>query len=216
MFTPQQIEEVFFRDASFNGYNKRDVDQFLEPLTEDYITLYKENALLKSKMRILVSKLEEYRNNEASMKDAIVNAQKTCDLMVKEAENKCAVMLGEASEAATRNALNAKVQIHAEEAKVEEAKRVAAAKITELEQQFQGILEALAAIKAGYLPEQTAQPQQEPDEAEEVADEIAHNLAAMIGETEEKAPKPQPKHPAEAATTKFTGLKFGPNYDPRK
>ena len=217
MFTPQQIEEVFFRDASFNGYNKRDVDQFLEPLTEDYITLYKENALLKSKMRILVSKLEEYRNNEASMKDAIVNAQKTCDLMVKEAENKCAVMLGEASEAATRNALNAKVQIHAEEAKVEEAKRVAAAKITELEQQFQGILEALAAIKAGYQPEQAvAEPQQEPDEAEEVADEIAHNLAAMIGETEEKAPKPQPKHPAEAATTKFTGLKFGPNYDPRK
>ena len=49
-----------------------------------------------------------------------------------------------------------------------------------------------------------------------MADEIAHNLAAMIGETEEKAPKPQPKHPAEAATAKFTGLKFGPNYDPRK
>ncbi len=217
MFTPQQIEEVFFRDAAINGYNKRDVDQFLEPLTEDYITLYKENALLKSKMRILVSKLEEYRNNEASMKDAIVNAQKTCDLMVKEAENKCAVMLGEASEAATRNALNAKVQIHAEEAKVEEARRVAAAKITELEQQFQGLLEALAAIKAGYLPEQAvAEPQQEPDEAEEVADEIAHNLAAMIGETEETEPKPQPKHPAEAATAKFTGLKFGPNYDPRK
>ena len=216
MFTPQQIEEVFFRDASFNGYNKRDVDQFLEPLTEDYITLYKENALLKSKMRILVSKLEEYRNNEASMKDAIVNAQKTCDLMVKEAEGKCAAMLGEANEAATRNALNAKVQIHAEEAKVEEAKRIAAAKITELEQQFQSCLEALAAIKAGYLPEQTAEPQQEPDEAKEVADEIAHNLAAMIGETEEKAPKPQPKHPAEAATAKFTGLKFGPNYDPRK
>ena len=216
MFTPQQIEEVFFRDASFNGYNKRDVDQFLEPLTEDYITLYKENALLKSKMRILVSKLEEYRNTEASMKDAIVNAQKTCDLMVKEAESKCAAMLGEASEAATRNALNAKVQIHAEEAKVEEAKRIAAAKITELEQQFQSCLEALGAIKAGYLPEQTAQPQQEPDEAKEVADEIAHNLAAMIGETEEKAPKPQPKHPAEAATAKFTGLKFGPNYDPTK
>ena len=48
------------------------VDEFLEPLTEDYITLYKENALLKSKMRVLVSKLEEYRQNEASMKDAIL------------------------------------------------------------------------------------------------------------------------------------------------
>ena len=52
MFTPQQIEQVFFRETPFNGYNKHDVDQFLEPLTDDYIALYKENALLKSKMRV--------------------------------------------------------------------------------------------------------------------------------------------------------------------
>ena len=37
------------------------VDDFLEPLTEDYIMLYKENSVLKSKMKILVEKLEEYR-----------------------------------------------------------------------------------------------------------------------------------------------------------
>ena len=88
MFTPQQIEQVSFEKATFGGYKMEDVDAFLEPLTDDCITLYKENALLKSKMKVLVGKLEEYRNNEASMKDAIVNAQKTCDLMVKEAEAK--------------------------------------------------------------------------------------------------------------------------------
>ena len=70
MFTPQQIEQVSFRETPFNGYNKHDVDQFLEPLTDDYIALYKENALLKSKMRVLVAKLEEYRQSEASLKDA--------------------------------------------------------------------------------------------------------------------------------------------------
>ena len=81
MFTPQQIDQISFKKATFGGYDMEQVDEFLEPLTEDYVTLYKENALLKSKMKVLVSKLEEYRKNEASMKDAIVNAQKTCDIV---------------------------------------------------------------------------------------------------------------------------------------
>ena len=218
MFTPQQIEQISFSRATFGGYDMQSVDELLEPLTEDYITLYKENALLKSKMRILVSKLEEYRNNEASMKDAIVNAQKTCDLMVKEAESKCAAMLGEANEAAVQNARNAKALIAAEEARVEEARRVASTKIAQIEKQLHACLDALAQIKAGNLPTQSTAIEEQPaaDEAKVVADEISENLAAMIGQAEEPAPKPEPKHPAEAATTKFTGLKFGPNYDPRK
>ena len=113
MFTPQEIDQISFGKATFGGYNMDDVDAFLEPLTEDYITLYKENALLKSKMKVLVNKLEEYRNNEASMKDAIVNAQKTCDLMVKEAEAKCTQMLTYANAAAAENAKNADAMIKA-------------------------------------------------------------------------------------------------------
>ena len=58
MFTPQQLEEISFARARFNGYDIDSVDEVLEPLIEDYTTLYKENALLKSKMRILVEKLE--------------------------------------------------------------------------------------------------------------------------------------------------------------
>ena len=97
MLTPQQIDQVSFGRSTFGGYDMQQVDEFLEPLTEDYVTLYKENALLKSKMRVLVGKLEEYRKNEASMKDAVINAQKTCDKMVAEAEAKCAKMLSNAS-----------------------------------------------------------------------------------------------------------------------
>ena len=217
MFTPQQIEQISFSRATFGGYDMQSVDEILEPLTEDYITLYKENALLKSKMRILVSKLEEYRKNEASMKDAIVNAQKTCDMMVKEAESKCALMLSEANLAAAENTRNARVQLAEEEARVEEARRAATSQIEEMEKQFQSCLEILSMIKRGNRPAPApAAPAAKPDETKVVADEIAQNLAAMIGETEEPAPKAAPKHPAEAATTKFTGLKFGPNYDPTK
>ena len=117
MFTPQQIDQISFSRATFGGYDMQAVDEFLEPLTEDYVTLYKENALLKSKMRVLVGKLEEYRNNEASMKDAIVNAQKTCDMMVKEAEAKCTQMLNDANAVAMENAKNSDALIAAENAR---------------------------------------------------------------------------------------------------
>ena len=144
MFTPQQIEQISFSRATFGGYDMQAVDEFLEPLTEDYITLYKENALLKSKMKVLVSKLEEYRANEASMKDAIVNAQKTCDLMVKEAEAKCTQILNDANAAAAENARNAGALIAAENARVEEARRTACAKIEDLQEQIRTCVQALA------------------------------------------------------------------------
>ena len=214
MFTPQQIEQVSFSRATFGGYDMQSVDAFLEPLTEDYITLYKENALLKSKMRVLVGKLEEYRQNEASMKDAIVNAQKTCDMMVKEAESKCAQMLTEANQAAVENSRNAKALIAEENARVEEARRTAAAKIEELEQQLKTCIEALEFIKNAHRPANPLPKQEEQDQADAVADEISQNLEAMIGEVEEPAMKPLRQDLG--TTTKFTNLKFGRNYDPTK
>ena len=129
MFTPQQIDQISFGRATFGGYDMQQVDEFLEPLTEDYVTLYKENALLKSKMRVLVGKLEEYRKNEASMKDAIVNAQKTCDKMVREAEVKCAQMMNNANAAASQSAKDSDALIAAENARVEEARKAATIKI---------------------------------------------------------------------------------------
>ena len=222
MFTPQQIEQISFNRATFGGYDMQAVDEFLEPLTEDYITLYKENALLKSKMKVLVSKLEEYRKNEDSMKDAIVNAQKTCDKMVKEAEAKCTQMLTDANAAALENAKNADVLIAAEEARVEEARTTATAKITELQDQIRSCINALERIKENNKPSITPVGAFDYDrveghhrQADAVANEISANLQALVGTTEDTAPKPEPRHPVNDSTTsKFANLQFGRNYDP--
>ena len=223
MFTPQQIDQICFDRVAFGGYDMQSVDEFLEPLTEDYVTLYKENALLKSKMKVLVAKLEEYRTNEDSMKDAIVNAQKTCDLMVKEAEAKCTQMLVEANAAAAENAKNADALIAAENARVEEAKVAAAAKITQLQDQIASCIQALERIKESNRPAPSTQAAAFDYEATEnagsatdsVADEIAANLQNLVGTTEDASPKAAPKHPANDTTTsKFANLQFGKNYDP--
>lgn len=145
MITPQQLDEVTFAKALFGGYDMASVDEFLEPFTEDYITLYKENALLKNKMRVLVEKLEQYRQNEASLREAIANAQKTCDQMVKEAEAKCAEMLNNAS--ANSEANRAADQSAEIALQVEQAKRSATEVIDKIQDQMNAAVRAMADMK---------------------------------------------------------------------
>ncbi len=229
MFTPQQIDQISFKRAAFNGYDMAAVDEFLEPLTEDYVTLYKENALLKSKMRVLVGKLEEYRKNEASMKDAILSAQKTCDQMVKEAEAKCARMLTEANAGAMESSRNADALVASENARIEEAKQLACTKIEDIQAQIRACLHALDRIKEANYPSAPAAVAAAPafdydrteaslskvdSSTEAVANEIAMNVEALVGTTEDHAPKPAPRHPVSDTTSKFANLQFGRNYDP--
>ena len=231
MFTPQQIDQISFSKATFGGYNMDDVDQFLEPLTEDYVTLYKENALLKSKMRVLVGKLEEYRKNEASMKEAILNAQ----AMVREAEAKGTIEIEAAPVVAAPAApiANSDALIAAEEARVEEARKAAAAKIEEIQEQMRSCIQALDRIKQANQPAAPVEPKIIPApiaeapkvafdyeaaaakvDADAVADEISQSLEALVGTTVDTAPKAEPRHPVNDTTTsKFANLQFGRNYD---
>jgi len=216
MFTPQQIDQISFGKATFGGYNMDDVDEFLEPLCEDYITLYKENALLKSKMRVLVGKLEEYRKNEAAMKEAVANAKKTCDKMVHEAELKCQKMMNEAS-AAGHSAADTDALVAAENDRVEEARKTAVSKIEEIQEQMRSCIQALDRIKMANQPAPAAPaaPAADPKAAADaVADEISKNLENLVGTTVDTAPKAAPKHPVNDTTTsKFANLQFGRNYD---
>ena len=239
MFTPQQIDQISFSKSTFGGYNMQQVDEFLEPLTEDYVTLYKENALLKSKMRVLVGKLEEYRKNEAAMKEAVANAQRTCDKMVMEAEAKCAKMLSNANAAAAAQAAqsvppvqsvpNNSALIAAENARLEEARRTASARINEIQDQMRSCIQALDRIKAANAPVAPAAPAAPVAPAapaapapkassDDVADEISQNIEAIIGTTADSAPKAAPKHPTanDSTTSRFASLnlQFGRNYDP--
>ena len=228
MFTPQQIDQISFGRSTFGGYDMQQVDEFLEPLTEDYVTLYKENALLKSKMRVLVGKLEEYRKNEAAMKEAAANAQKATDKMILEAEAKAAQMLKNATATAAAAAAEVKPAVDtaandalvaAENARVEEARRAAAAKIAELQDQLRSCIQALDRIKSANAPAAKAEPVK-PAFAyasdDDVASEISKNLETLVGTTEDVVPKAEPKHPVNDTTTsKFSALnlQFGRNYD---
>lgn len=230
MITPQQIDQVSFSKASFGGYNMQQVDEFLEPLTEDYVTLYKENALLKSKMRVLATKLEEYRRNGVEAKNASADAKAAADKMLLETKAKCDRMLKEAAAKAAAvpaasaaapavPSANTEALIAAENARVEEARKAANAKIAEIQEQMRACIQALERIKGAAPAVKPAAPAAEAMryDSGSVADEIAHNVEALVGSTEDTAPKAEPRHPvADTTTSRFANLnlQFGRNYDP--
>ena len=72
------------------------VDEFLDTLTEDYTALYKENAALKAKLKILAEKLEEYRATEDTMRSMLLAAQKMAASMTDEAKEKSEKLLADA------------------------------------------------------------------------------------------------------------------------
>ena len=238
MFTPQEIQEKTFVKAVFGGYDMQTVDEFLEPLTEDYITLYKENAVLKSKMKILVEKLEEYRSQEQSMRKAILSAQRTADAMVAEAEKKCARLMNEAQTTARTKASDADEIVAQEEERINSAKQAAQSFIENLEQEIRSHLDLLENLKKRDLtPKEVVHPapqRQKPynyeDEAEkplvvpkeelpkETAKDIANEIEQNIGRLMDLEEPVQNAAPAKTvrsdSTIKFTNLQFGHNYDP--
>ncbi len=162
MFTPQQLAEIGFTKAVFGGYDMDSVHDVLDPLTSDYITLYKENAVLKSKLRILVEKLEEYRQQEIAAANN-AKSQQAADQanqkLIRDAESKAAEIIRDARERASAILSEVKVstKVHAGEMELEEdrlmqTRQVAASFIQAVETNIQRHQELLNNLKMLELP----------------------------------------------------------------
>ena len=98
MLTPQEITDKKFQKAVFGGYDMTEVDDFLALLGTDYTSLYKENAILKGKLKVLVEKVEEYRTTEDAMRMALLTAQRTGDEIMSDANKRKEELLREIEE----------------------------------------------------------------------------------------------------------------------
>lgn len=167
MYTPQEVREesMHFDRAIFGGYNMKSVDDFLTPLVEDYSALYKENAVLKSKMKVLVEKLEEFHEREDSMNKAILAAQKTADEMIMDTERKCARMLADTEETMRIRSQELKKEMAVEAERVNRAKKTAAAFILHVEEQMHKAVEQLESVRQMSITPKAApqKPVEEPN-----------------------------------------------------
>lgn len=234
MLTPQELNDRVFTKAVFGGYDIRSTDEFLDTVTEDYAALYKENAVLKSKLRILVEKLEEYRQQEAPMQSAILSAQKKATRIVKEAEEEAAQIVRQARQAAASSkAPSQETAAPVSDAQLGEVQATVESVISQMEQELEQQHEVLEKLKqidltpapvpaepeeaAAEAPEESEQPE---DSAEEITEEIEQQLEKLVGSDPEADDMSDTKvvrglHP-ESITAKFGELKFGKNYNPNK
>lgn len=127
MLTPQEVLERTFEKAVFGGYDMGEVDDFLDVLTEDYTNLYKENAVLKNKMKVLVRAVEEYREKEQSINSALQNAQRNADAIIANAQAKAGDIAASAAVQAEIDASRqaAESRMQAIQSQTEAAKRAA-------------------------------------------------------------------------------------------
>ena len=247
MFTPQEVsEKTFPKSSSFSsGYDLAAVDEFLDTLTEDYTALYKENAALKAKLKILAEKLEEYRATEDTMRSMLLAAQKMAASMTDEAKEKSEKMLVEARsqrEQILEEAQNAAAVANRDFQQKTEAARQKLSAAEEAMQDYVAKSLALCRTQMQFLEKlphsdlpaqesaeaQETLPAEEAVQADEPRDDApTQDTVRIIGKdilsAYEKQQAPEPDHTLHPDTDfvsefklDLDELKFGRNYDPEK
>ncbi len=84
MITANDIRTSVFSRAG-RGYKIQDVDDFLEEAALSMEQLQKENEELIRKLEVLADRIQEYRNDEDSIRSALLTAQKSADKVLREA-----------------------------------------------------------------------------------------------------------------------------------
>lgn len=84
MVTPQELQNTGFTKG-FKGYSCQEVDSYVEYVVKQYGELYRENAELEKKVRILSAKLEEAKRDQDSVSASLLNAQKMADEIIRNA-----------------------------------------------------------------------------------------------------------------------------------
>lgn len=193
MLTPQEVSGRAFSKAAFGGYNMAMVDEFLDELTDDYTSLYKENAALKAKLKVLVDKVEEYRATEDSMRAALLTAQRMANTMVEEAEEKKKTMLAGAEDEARAKIGALQSDVELEQRRLNAAKAATAEFLQKTRELAQAQL-ALIERAPDLTPEEIAGADEPTQKVETDVNAIEENILASF-----RADKEQAAPAAEAA-----------------
>jgi cell division initiation protein len=104
--TPLDIQQMVFK-VGFRGYDKEEVNRFLEELALTVESLNRDNAVQREKIMFLEQQLSELKRTEATLSNTLLsaqslaedvkrNAQREADLVIKEAELKAGELIRQA------------------------------------------------------------------------------------------------------------------------
>ncbi len=198
MLTPQEVSNRAFPKAMVGGYNMAMVDEFLDELTDDYTALYKENAALKAKLKVLVDKVEEYRATEESMRAALLTAQKMANTIVEDAEKKKAEMLEEAEKQARVKIGDLQNELLAQQKRLSEGQKSLSDFVETSRELCRKQLEFLEQLPAMEVEMPAAPAEAEEKQPASAVDEIEEKILSSFDKDLFAPVKAEPAVPAQA------------------
>jgi cell division initiation protein len=118
MLTVDDINNKVF-SYSMRGYNKREVDEFLDQIIIDYKALMNQNDLMQSRVAELTEALNKEKGNDTSKKETFDEARRIMNDISASAEQKAQMIINKAraeAEEIKKNAADSTVDVN-EEAK---------------------------------------------------------------------------------------------------
>jgi cell division initiation protein len=135
--TPLDIQQQRFR-ICFRGFDIREVDAFVERVTEGLESLIRENTNLQEEIERLKLEVREFQDREKTFKRVMVSAQETLDDMKHNAEKEAELLLSEAQIRAEKILSSADNRLYELHSDIGELKR----QRMQLEVELKNVLEA--------------------------------------------------------------------------
>ncbi len=91
MLAPHELKNKTF-SVAMRGYSRQEVDEYIDFLVENYTNLYRENSELERKLKIVVTNLDEIKDEEESIRSTLVKSQKLGEKIIRDANEKAEVI----------------------------------------------------------------------------------------------------------------------------
>lgn len=101
MLPPYELKNKEFSKV-MRGYNPVEVDEHFAFIIEKYTELYRENDELERKLKTAYSRLDEIKNEEESIRSAMVNAQRASSKIMTEANDRADIIINTARKSCDR------------------------------------------------------------------------------------------------------------------
>lgn len=221
MLTIEEIKNIAFRKAGMGGYRPEDVEEFIDDVIETIEKMKAEKADLLKKMDILATKIEQYRADEETVRNALLSSQKMSDQAIKEANDKAAYIIKAAEKKARKILTEAEMATEREKDKYEGV----LAETAKLRKEMISLYKKHLSLLDEFPNEKTVQDKRdaldekypfEPVDDIINADDFSVDVEEEMVQASEVKPNVKPKNEEpnnEPKNDKFDQLKFGDNYD---
>jgi len=212
MLTIDEIKDISFRRG--RGYKGEDVDAFIDEVIVTFQQMKKEKSDRVRKMFILATRVEQYRADEETVRNALLSSQRVADTAIREANVKAAEIVAEAEAKAQKILLDANTVTAMQKDVYLKLKSDAANLKNELEAIYSKHMKAISDLPtdASVIKAKIELDKKYPtEEIKEVApaEEKADDNAPVSEPVVEEVQVEETVH----TESKFDNLKFGDNYD---